>query len=142
MIYRNNNLIPNSYDKIAEFGDNYIVWVRESTLFSDHTYQAYVQYFKPNFYTLFLENYSINKGINYKMTPNYNNNGMYSYIEDYDITYELETSQLASGDDYTSNIGYLADYNEINLSVFCLMLVIVWVFNHISKLWCKGGCFK
>lgn len=142
MIYRNNNLIPNNYDKIAEFGDNYIVWVRESTLTSDNTYQAYVQYFKPNFYTLFLENYSINKGINYKMIPNYNNNGMYSYIEDYDITYELKTSQLVSGDDYTSYIEYIADYNEINLSVFCLLVAIIWVFNHISKLWCKGGCFK
>ena len=142
MYYRNNAQIPQEFNKIADISDNYIVWVEQSKLYSDRTYEAYIQYMKPNFYILHIENYTINKGSNYKIIPNYTNNGMYSYIEDYNLTYELETSLQTSGEDYTSKIDYLPDYNEINISIFCLMVAIVWVFNNISKLWSKGGCFK
>lgn len=140
MIYRNNK-IPNNYNKIAEINDNYVIWVKEDKLVNNKTYDAYVQYFKPNFYYIHLDNYFIKEGINKTYNANYSNNGVYSYITDYDEYFEILTTTLSSGDDYSTNIDYIADYNELHISGFCLIIIILWVFNMISKLWHKGGCF-
>lgn len=140
MIYRNSS-IPDNYNKIIEIQDNYVVWTKESILNSNTYYDVYVQYFKPNFYVIHLDNYVISKGTNYVLNANYFNSGVYSYIDNYDLTYSCKSSELISGDDYSSHIKYIADYNELNVSVFCLFILILWVFNNISKLWHKGGCF-
>ena len=73
MIYKNSD-IPSSYNKIAEIGDNYIVWVRESTLNSGTSYQAYIQYLSPSFSYFFTDNYNIKVGTDYQYNAHYNNN--------------------------------------------------------------------
>lgn len=46
-MYKNND-IPTEYSNLAEISDNYLIWVRESTLQSGRKYSAYVQFLNPS----------------------------------------------------------------------------------------------
>ena len=88
--------IPSNYNKIAEISDNYIILVRESTLNSNNTYDAYIQFFSPSVMYEHLTNYTISNGSKATYDVNYTNNGMYSYIDSIDAYYELKTMSLDS----------------------------------------------
>lgn len=126
MIYKNNE-IPSNYNKIAEIGDNYIIWVRESTLSSGTNYQAYIQFIQPSFSYIFTDEYRIKTGDNYVYNANYTNNGMYSYIDNYNAEYSLKTISTSSGD-VISDDYFRSDYTNIFICGF----IIVFLFTAIT----------
>lgn len=126
MIYKNNE-IPSNYNKIAEIGDNYIIWVRESTLSSGTNYQAYIQFLQPSFSYIFTDEYRIKTGDNYVYNANYTNNGMYSYIDNYNAEYSLKTISTSSGDVITDDY-FRSDYTNIFICGF----IIVFLFAAIT----------
>lgn len=137
MIFKNSE-IPNNFNKIAEISDNYIVWVSSSSLSNNIDYDAYIQFINPSFGLIFVENYRINKGTNYNITPNYINNGLYNYIADYDIDYSLtalEVDENFVSFDNTSR----ADYINIFIGQFFVVFCILWIFKQLSRLFSKGG---
>lgn len=137
MIYKNEN-IPSAYNKIAEISDNFVVWVRESTLQSGQTYSAYIQYFSPSFSYFFVDNYKIKEGSSYSYNAHYTNNGMYSYIDYYDSEYSLTTLSVDS-DDITSDEFNRADFPNIFICQFILAFIFVWVIHNLTKVCVKGG---
>lgn len=125
MIYKNSE-IPSNFNKIAEISDNYIVWVRENRLQSNNSYEAYIQYYYPSFSYLYTDDYKIKTGSNYVLDANYINNGMYSYIDSYDLNYYLDTITTSSGDVETSDY-FRTDYPMI----FCCGMILVLIFTAI-----------
>lgn len=139
MIFRSDD-IPLNYNKIAELSDNYIVWVREDNLNNDREYNAYIQYFKPCFSYVFIEDYKIKNGTEYNYIPNYVNNGVYSYIDNYDVEYNLNTYEV---DDsyFSNNLNYSVDCVPIFFSQILCVVCILWVFKQFSRLFFKGGLY-
>ena len=138
MIYRNSE-IDSNYDKIAEISDNYIVWVREARLESGRDYNAYIQFFEPSFSYYFTSDYKIKNGDSISIIPHYNNNGMYSYIDYYEYTQTLDTQQLVSGEDFTTNEYNRSDFIPILIGQVIIVIAFIWVLKNISRLWFKGG---
>lgn len=137
MIYRNID-IPSNFNKVAEISDNYIVWVREITLRSDTKYEAYIQYYCPSFYYYYTDDYKIKNGDNYIYNANYVNNGVYSYIDNYDVEYTLATQEI--DDEYiSSNDTARYDYITIFIGQLLCVVCILWVFKQLSRLFFKGG---
>ena len=95
--YRSND-IPQEYNKLAEISDNYLVWVRESTLVSGSNYNAYIQFLSPSFSYIFIDNYKIKSGTNYRYDAHYTSNNMYSYLDYYDCSYTLSTFAVSTND--------------------------------------------
>lgn len=104
MIYKNTD-IPSSYKYIAKISDNYIVWVDERQLKSNTDYDAYIQFLNPSFSYIFINDYRITNGDNYTFNANYINNGIYSYIDNYELEYTLNTYATNSGDLITNDYG-------------------------------------
>lgn len=139
MIYKNND-IPTEYNKLAEISDNYLVWVRESSLSSGVSYNAYVQLLQPSFGLFFTNDYKISNGTDYTLDANYVTSGMYNYLDSYDVSYTRST--LAIDSDYLSDNDYdRADMPLIFVCQFIVCLFVVWVLNQLSKLVHKGGVF-
>ena len=137
MIYKSDS-IPNSFNKIAEFSDNYIVFVEEAELKSDTKYEAYFQYLKPSVFTVFVDDYQITKGTSYTYDYNYSNNGFYDYVDSVDLEYSLNTM---TSDDFTSLQGTRADSIDILLGHVLICICILWVFKQFSRLFFKGGLY-
>lgn len=139
MIYRSND-IPQGYNKVAEISDNYLVWVRESRLQSGTSYQAYYQFLNPSIAIVFTDNYKITSGTNYTLDANYINNGMYSYIDNYDVVYYRDTLNV-SDDQWTYSDFDRADMPYIFVCQFICCIFFVWMLNQLSKLFKKDGVF-
>lgn len=122
MIFKNDD-IPSTFNKIAEIGDNYIVWVRENSLQSGNSYQAYIQYFSPSFAYFFTDDYKIKQGDNYVYDCHYTNNGMYSYVDYYDLNYSLSTLEIDSSE-ITNNDYNRSDFTQI--FICGIILVALW----------------
>lgn len=125
MIYKNSE-IPSNFNKIAEISDNYIIWVRENRLQSNNSYEAYVQYISPSFSYLYTDDYKIKQGSNYVLDANYVNNGVYSYIDSYDVNYYLDTITTSSGD-VTTNDYFRSDYTNIFICGFIIVLLFTLI---------------
>lgn len=139
MIYKNEN-IPNNYNRIAEISDNYIVWVKEATLNSGTSYNAYVQYLNPSFQYYFTSNYKIKKGDNYNIDYNYSTTNFGSYIDNADINYSLTTQSIDN--DYISSEDTMRnDYINIFLGQILCCVCILWVFKQMSRLFFRGGLY-
>lgn len=137
MIYKDND-IPEGYNKLAEISDNYLVWVRESTLQSGTNYSAYIQYINPSPWLLFIDDYKITNGTNYTLDANYISNGMYNYLDSYDVSFSRST--MVVDDDYIVDGVY--DRGDAPLIFICQIICIlcfVWIFNQLTKLCYKGG---
>lgn len=139
MIYRCND-IPEGYTNLAEISDNYLVWVRESTLLSGRDYSAYIQYMTPSIYTVLIDNYRIKTGDNYSLIANYTSNGMYNYLDSYDVEFSLQTLTV-DNDLISDNLYDRADAPQIFACQFICVVIFVWVLNQLSKLAKKGGGF-
>lgn len=139
-MYKNND-IPEEYNNLAEFSDNYLVWVRESKLISGTSYNAYIQYLIPSTYLVFTNNYKIKNGDKYTFDANYINNGMYNYLDSYDVNFELTTLQV-DNDTFNDFNNDRADYPLIFIAQFCTAIIIVWILNQLTKLVRKGGAFN
>lgn len=137
--YRSND-IPQGYNKIAEISDNYIVWVRENTLVSGTSYNAYIQFLSPSFAWLFTNNYKIKAGTDYRYDAHYNNSSMYSYLDYYTTSYSLSTIAV-SEEDISTNDYDRADMPSIFICQFLCCVFFVWILNQLSKLVKKGGVF-
>lgn len=139
MIFRNND-IPKGYNNLAEISDNYLVWVRESTLESGRNYTAVVQYLSPSFVWFVIDDYKIKTGTRYRLDANYLNNGVYSYLDNYDVSFSLDTSEvdisLFSDNDFDR-----ADMPLIFICQFLCVVIFVWMLNQLSKLVKKDGVF-
>ncbi len=131
--------IPSNFDKIADFGDNYVVFVKQDILTNDSDYEAYIQYFKPSFYVLHTYDYRITQGDAISFDYNYVNNGYGGqYIDSATYNMQKHTLMYESGD---------FDTNEYSRADFCdwfpcqLLVVIVWLwfFKQLSRLFFKGG---
>lgn len=137
MFYKNED-IPANFNKVAEISDNYIVWVRESTLNDNTSYNAYIQFLNPSFSYLYTEDYKIRSGSEYQYNAHYTNNGMYSYIDYYDTDFSLSTMQvdddLISTED-TSRSDCITIFGGQILCCIC----ILWVFKQMSRLFFRGG---
>ena len=116
MFYRNDD-IPQGYNKIAEISDNYLVWVRESTLESGTNYSAYIQFLNPSEFLVFTDNYKITSGTSYEYNAHYTNNGMYSYIDYYDCDFSRTTMSVDS-DDFATGIYDRADAPTIFICLY------------------------
>lgn len=137
-MFRNND-IPQEYNKLAEISDNYLVWVRESSLSSGTNYSAYIQYIYPSPSLLFTTNYKITKGDYYNLEANYSNNGMYNYITDYDVNF-TKTTTLVDLDDYFDNSDYSrADFPTLFMAQFIIVIMLYFIINKITRLCFKGG---
>lgn len=139
MIYRSDDT-PQAYNKIAEISDNYIVWVRESTLQSGSTYSAYIQYLSPSICGFLIDDYKITSGTSYTLDANYINNGMYSYIDNYDVEFTMDTYSPDS-DDFSVNDFDRGDMPLIFICQFICCIFFVWMLNQLSKLFKKDGVF-
>lgn len=121
MIYRSSD-IPATFNKIAEISDNYIVWVSENVLNSGTNYNAYIQFFNPSFSYIYIEDYQIKNGTNYIYNANYVNNGIYTYIDYYDVDYSLNT-YVVDIDYITDNDFTRSDYGSIFIMGFILVAI-------------------
>lgn len=137
MIFRNND-IPQGYNRLAEISDNYLVWVRESTLKSGTSYSAYIQYINPSAFLVFTDNYKITKGTSYTYDAHYTNNGMYSYVDYYSADYSLSTMSVDS-DELVSGTYDRADAPQIFICQFICCLFFVWLLNQLTKIVRKDG---
>lgn len=133
-----NNDIPQGYNKIAEISDNYVVWVRESTLNSGTKYSAYIQYLKPSWLLVFTHDYMIKSGTSYTLDAHYTSNNMYSYIDYYTADYSLTTMSVDDSN-FSDDIHYRADFPEIFICGFIVCVIFYWVFHNLSRLFFKGG---
>lgn len=139
MIYKSND-IPEGYNKIAEISDNYLVWVRESTLQSGTSYSAYYQFINPSISVIFTNNYRISSGTNYTLDANYVSNGMYNYLDSYDVSFSRTCLTVDS--DYISNDDFdRGDMPLIFMCQFICCIFFVWMLNQLSKLIKKDGGF-
>lgn len=137
MIYKNND-IPEGYNKLAEISDNYLVWVRESTLQSGTNYSAYIQYINPSPFLLLIDDYKITAGTNYTLDANYISNGMYNYLDSYDVSFSRST--MVVDDDYTSSDTYdRGDAPQIFICQFICCVFFVWMLNQLTKIVRKDG---
>lgn len=137
MIYKDSS-IPSNFNKIAEISNNFIVWVKESTLNSGQNYDAYYQYINPSTYVLYTENYKIKNGTTYVYNAHYTTNNMYSYLDYYTTDFSLST--LVPDDDYISDsLHDRADIVTIFLGQILCCVCILWVFHNLSRLFFKGG---
>lgn len=134
MIFKSNE-IPKNYNKVVEFSDNYIVFSKEFILNSNTNYDVYVQYFKPYFYVMHLENFRISKGDSVNVEYNYNNNGLTSYLESADISYTLHTSTST----FSGDLKNTADYIEIFFGGVLGIAIFIWCFCQLSRIFFKGG---
>lgn len=123
-MYRS-DVIPESYNKIAEISDNYVVWVQPSTLSSGTDYNAYYQFLKPSFYVVEVDNYRIKEGTSY-----YYESGDVSYT----MTCMVPTSESISSDNWEN-----ADFPDYFVCQFLLCVFFLWVFKQLSRLFFKGG---
>lgn len=139
MIYKSDD-IPEGYNNIAEISDNYLVWVRESKLQSGTGYSAYYQFISPSVSVLFTDNYKITTGTNYIFDANYVNNGVYSYIDSYDVSFSRDCISVDS-DEVSSNDFDRGDMPSIFICQFICCVFFVWMLNQLSKLIRKDGGF-
>ena len=139
MIYRSDD-IPEGYNKIAEISDNYLVWVRESKLNSGTSYSAYYQFISPSVSVLFTDNYKISSGTNYSLDANYVNNGVYQYLDSYDVEFSRDTLAVSS-EEISSNDFDRGDMPSIFICQFICCIFFVWMLNQLSKLIKKDGGF-
>lgn len=136
-----NNDIPEGYNKIAEISDNYVVWTNESKLESGRNYTVYYEYLQPSWLVVPIDNYQIKSGTEYTYVAHYNNSGMYSYLDYYDVDYSL-TTMSPDSDILTDNDFDRADMPLIFICQFILVFCFVWIINQLSKLIHKGGAFS
>lgn len=139
MIYKSDD-IPEGYNNVAEISDNYLVWVRESKLQSGTSYSAYYQFISPSVSVLFTDNYKITAGTNYIFDANYVNNGVYSYIDSYDVSFSRDCISVDS-DEVSSNDFDRGDMPSIFICQFICCVFFVWMLNQLSKLIRKDGGF-
>ena len=123
-MYRS-EVIPESYNKIAEVSDNYVVWVQPSTLFSGSDYNAYYQFLKPSFYVVEVDNYRIKEGTSY-------------YYESGDVSYTM-TCMIPTSDSISSDKWENADLPDYFVCQFIVVIMFLWVFKQLSRLFFKGG---
>lgn len=137
MIYKNNE-IPLNFNKIAEYSDNYVVWVRESILNSGSSYNAYIQYFNPSFYYIYTDDYKIKQGTSYSIDYNYVNANWGSYMDNADISYSLNTIEV-NEEDITYLESNRADIINVFLGQFLCCVCVLWIFKQLSRLFFRGG---
>lgn len=130
--------IPQSFNYIAEYSDNYVVLVNTAFLRSGVSYEAYIQYFTPSLLVVHLDDYYIKNGDSYNLDVNYINNGIYSYIDNIDYSYSLNCSEL---DDRVSGYYDRPDLPNVLFVQFLCVFLFVWVLNQLSKFVHKGGVF-
>ena len=131
--------IPSNFNKVAEYSDNYVVLVKESTLNSGTNYEAYYQYFNPSTLVVYTDKYKITKGDDYEYDVHYTNNQLYSYIDYIDTSYSLTTTTIS---DVSSDYWDRPDVNNINGSVFYLVLLVILIVNLATSLVHRGGIFS
>lgn len=137
MIFKNND-IPKEYNKLAEISDNYLVWVRESTLNSGTNYSAYIQFLSPSVSSLFINNYKITTGTNYTLDANYISNGMYNYLDSYDVSFSRST-MVVDDDDISVSDYDRADSPQIFICQLFCVFCFVWLLNQLTKIVRKDG---
>lgn len=140
MIFRNND-IPQEYNNIAEISDNYLVWVRESSLVSGRDYNAYIQFLTPSFWVTFTDSYRISSGTDYEYVPHYTSGGAFSYVDYYDSSF-TRTTLAVDSDDFSTNDFDRADMPLIFVCQFICCVFVVWMLDQLSKLVHKGGVFS
>lgn len=137
MIYKNKE-IPNTFNKIAEISDNYIVWVEESNLINNRSYDAYVQFINPSFSYYFTDSYYIKNGTSYELDYNYINGTYTTYLDSANVNYSLNT--MLVDDDYISfDETSRADTIPIFIGQIFCCICILWVFKQLSRLFFRGG---
>lgn len=137
MIYRNDD-IPQGYNKIAEISDNYLVWVRESSLQSGTSYSAYIQYINPSEFLVFIDNYKITSGTDYEVIPHYTSGGMYTYVDSYDVDFTRTTISVDS-ELFSSNVYDRGDACSLFVCQFLCCVFFVWLLNQLTKIVRKDG---
>lgn len=137
MIYRSDD-IPQEYNKLAEISDNYLVWVRESTLKSGTNYSAYIQFLRPSVSSLLIDNYKITTGTSYTLDANYETNGMYNYLDSYDVSFSRST-MVVDTDELSNNDYDRADSPEIFICQLFCVFCFVWILNQLTKIVRKDG---
>lgn len=134
MIYKNKD-IPSNFNKIAEVGDNYIVFVKDNNIVSGRNYEAYIQFFNPSWAYFYTTTYNVKSS---SSDVNYHNNGYYNYIDNINTsssynTYSIDNSFITTEDSER------ADVVSILLGQILCVACILWVFKQFSYLWHKGG---
>lgn len=139
MIYKNKD-IPNNYNRIAEISDNYVVWVKESTLNNNNSYGAYIQFLNPSFSYFYTDEYKIKNGSSYTLDYNYYTSNFGSYIDSADLNYSLTTLEV--DDNYISSEDVArADCIAIYFGQILCIVSILWVFKQMSRLFFRGGLY-
>lgn len=136
-MYKNED-IPSNFNYIAEFSDNFVVWVNQSKLDNNIGYEAYIQYFKPFFQVIHINDYYITKGSEYTYNYDYNEDVSGSYLSSSEVNYSLKTSQV-DDNNITFSPFAVADFPQIFVCQFIIVLVFLWVFKGLSRLFFKGG---
>lgn len=137
MIYKNPD-IPYNFNKIIEFSDNYVVWVKDSNFNSNNEYEAYIQFFNPSFMYCYVEDYKISNGNNVHIDYYYINNGYFNILDSSDIYYE-KSAMLIDDSEITNSETSRADtISIIGGQVLCL-IVFIWLFKQLSRLVFRGG---
>lgn len=131
--------IPATYDRIAEISNNYIVLVKEQTLRSNNSYDAYYQFFIPSTYVLHVDDYQIYKGTNYVSNYNYINNQYFSYIDDVNTNYSITTQELF---DRSSGFWDRGDCFQILGCAAIVIIFVLFCLNAVTSLVEKGGVFN
>lgn len=139
MIYKSND-IPEGYNYIAEISDNYLVWVRESTLRSGTTYSAYIQFIEPSISGLLIDNYKIKTGSSYNFVADYDDINGVQTLTGYDLEFSSTTYEVSEEDISTSDFDR-GDMPSIFICQFLCCIFFVWMLNQLSKLVKKDGAF-
>lgn len=130
--------IPSNFNRIAEINDNYIVLVKENTLNSGSSYEAYYQFFSPSTEVLHVTNYKITNGDTYTYNYHYTNNQYYSYIDYMDLEFSKTTSSL---ENRSSDLFSRHDYWSIGVTVALFLCLTITIVNLATSLVHRGGIF-
>lgn len=133
--------IPSNFKNIAEVSDNYIVLVKENTLVSGRTYEAYYQFFNPSTQILYVNNYKIKTGDSATFDVSYINTQYYSYIDDITPNYSLTTSELVVDRDNEAGFFNRPDINNIFIGIGFFLAIYILIWNLASSLVHRGGIF-
>ena len=130
--------IPSNFNKVAELSDNYIILVKENTLTSGHSYEAYIQFFNPSTEIIHTTNYKISGGDVATYNVHYVNTQYYSYIDYIDATYTKNTYEL---DSITNDFWGRHDITNIGIMVGLLLALTIIIVNLATSLVHRGGIF-
>lgn len=132
--------IPSSFRYVVELSDNYIVLSDKSLLKSNNAYEVYIQYFNPSTMVINTDDYYIKESDSTYKTYNYiyDNNGVYSYVDSIEESFEVRPFSVES---YNDSLFNRPDHMNILVDVFLLLALVILIVNLATSLIKNGGIF-